>query len=106
MNDRIEGLLDSLNHAIRHGQYARLATLGQSLAAELDKGGALTSAQAASLREKCDRNAICLEAALCGLRAGTARLQEIRHAAHGLTTYDRTGTRALLAPPDFRSHRA
>ncbi|MFN4154144.1 MAG: hypothetical protein ACK4HF_05780 [Paracoccaceae bacterium] len=96
MADSIEVILVDVRKAVLDGDYEQLAMLMRALEhaeAEVDtRDLVLLSA----MKAEAERTAICLQAALSGVRTARRRVSEIAEAARGLTTYDREGTRATV----------
>lgn len=91
-------LLDQTYEALLSGAFATLPELAQRLEQQL-QGTAqdLTEAELRLVRQKADRNAVVLLAAQRGVRSARRRVAEIRTAAAGLVTYDRSGKRAEVS---------
>lgn len=96
----LEALLDAMRGAILAGNLAALGPLGERAEQALTAPPVLAEADARRLREKAQRNMVCLEAAARGVRAARRRLAEVEAAASGgLGTYDAHGQRAQAALP-------
>lgn len=95
-----EALLDDAYTALLKSDFAALAPISARLEEELARASSGLGAEALRrIRQKADRNAVVLLAAQRGMRAARRRLEEIRSAASGLVTYDRSGKRAEVGEP-------
>ncbi len=94
MPHEIAVILDDMHGALLRGELARLAELAPALQAANPQ--TLTAAEAQRIRKQAQRNALCLDAAMSGVKSARRRLADIADAAKGLTTYDKTGVRATL----------
>ncbi len=97
----LETLLDNVHAAVLAGDHATLLQLTPSIEqglARLDPIANLDIAQ--RLQRKAERNAICLQAALRGIRAAHRRVQEVGTARSGFATYDGSGRRAQISNGD------
>lgn len=91
-------LLDQAYDAILKSDYAALPDLSARLEQALDTGAATLGEEVLRrIRQKASRNAVVLLAAQRGIRSARRRLEEVREAASGLTTYDRQGKRAAVS---------
>lgn len=91
----VHALLDQAYDALLAADLAALPDLTRSLEAELQRAMAgMNGDDLRAIRQKADRNAVVLLAAQRGIRAARRRVEEIRSAASGLVTYDRSGRRA------------
>ncbi|QYK41589.1 MAG: hypothetical protein KF887_00110 [Paracoccaceae bacterium] len=94
---RVERMLDLVHVALITGDLAALPSLAAEIEAAVPGEVPIPAAMAGRLRAKADRNARCLEAAGRGLRAARKRLSDITAARGGLSTYDGSGQRHVLA---------
>ena len=92
MEERVILLLEALNMAIRDADFAEVEAIYAELETVFQRGRPEEMRQAQRIASLARRNAVCLEAAAEGLRAGRRRLQEIAAAARG-ETYDHQGQR-------------
>lgn len=97
MTKIIDDILDEIHSCILAGRFHDLQELARSLDSEIplvleDDGKAIER-----IRSKTDRNQKCLLAAMQGLGAAKMRLDDIRRASRGLTTYRQNGSSTLLA---------
>ena len=91
-------LLDLVYQAMLVSDYDALPALSASLEQELDGPSAkITEIGLQTIRQKAARNAAILLAAQKGIRSAQRRLDELRQAALGLVTYDRSGRRAEVS---------
>ena len=97
-------VLDAMHGAVRAGDLAALAPLGDELEAALD-GFPADPAALEGLRARAERNLACLEAAARGLRAARRRVEEVTAAARGLDTYDAGGRRQPIRAEGTALHR-
>lgn len=92
------GLLDQAYAALLKSDLTALPGLAAQLEQELQHGAqSYGEADLRAIRLKADRNAVVLLAAQRGIRAARRRVAEIRAAASGLVTYDRSGKRAEVS---------
>ena len=85
-------LLDEIHGALLRHDYGALGPLGLALEAELDQPSQQLDARAVQvIRARADRNAATLQATTRGIRAALRRMAEVRQAARGMVTYDRSG---------------
>lgn len=91
----LEDLLDRAHQAVRVADFKALAQIEPLLdaAAERFEPGRDTGLLE-RIRHKAARNATCLMAAQKGLKSAVRRLEEVRRAAAGLSTYDGKGKRS------------
>lgn len=102
----VECLMDQMLHALIHAKFQDLQMLSPQLETALAALPAqLDRAVLQRLRRKADRNAACALASGRGVRAALRRLEEIRQAATGLTTYDAKGQRTGRDGPAGLSRR-
>jgi hypothetical protein len=92
--------LDSVHTAILTGQLTGLAHLTQMIGEEAADLTAATQLELQAVRQKAARNALCLQAAMRGIRAAQRRLAELRQASAGHVTYDQKGQRTSLGTAD------
>lgn len=91
-------LLDQAYEALLRSDYAALPGLSADLESELQNPkDKMTEASLQVLRQKANRNASVLLAAQRGIRSARRRLEDMRSAASGLVTYDRSGRRAEVS---------
>lgn len=91
-------LLDQAYEAILKSDYAALPDLSARLEQAMDTAATTLGEEALRrIRQKASRNAVVLLAAQRGIRSARRRLEEVREAASGLTTYDRQGKRAAVS---------
>jgi hypothetical protein len=88
--------LDDVYAAIIAGHLDDLAGMAERITAALTNAGRLTASQLRNLQKQAARNAICLEAAMKGVRAAQRRVTELRTANTGHLTYNQKGERAAL----------
>lgn len=88
--------LDDVYAAIMAGHIDDLAGITETISAGLTNVGRLTASQLRNLQKQAARNAICLEAAMKGVRAAQRRVAELRTANTGHITYNQKGERAAL----------
>ena len=94
--DALTRTLDAVHAAILSG---RIDDLGPLTTAITDNVAHLTTAsepQMRRIRDQAARNALCLQAAMKGVRAAQRRLSELRQVSTGHVTYDQNGQRASL----------
>lgn len=91
----LEDLLDRAHQAVRAADFRALAQIEPLLdaAAEAFDPGR-DAGLLERIRRKAERNAACLLAAQKGLKSAVRRLQDVRRAAAGLSTYDGKGKRS------------
>jgi hypothetical protein len=94
--DSLIATLDSVHVAILVGQIQNLDNLTHKIGMESDDLSSATPQQLHDVRNKAARNALCLQAAMKGIRAAQRRLAELRQAQVGHVTYDQHGQRATL----------
>lgn len=105
MTKIIDDLLDEIHKSILAGRFHDLPGLALTLDAEIPSFVAGNAKVIDRIRSKTERNQKCLMAAMQGFGAAKMRLEDIRRAANGLTTYGKNGSSALLAsyvPPAKR----
>jgi len=96
--------LDKMHAAILQGDFNRLS----QLVPDLDEARRLAESAGhpnpSAIRERAERNALCLQAAIHGVKSARRRIADVANAARGLTTYDKVGGKATLAsvPPKSR----
>jgi hypothetical protein len=97
-------VLDDMHAAILAGDFTRLADLVPDLQDAQQLAETAGHPNPAVLKDKARRNAVCLQAALSGVKSARRRIADIADAARGLTTYDRVGSKATLSvvPPKLR----
>lgn len=81
----LEALLEEERATLKCGDFARLADLSLAKLGALDALSEQASMVRRDLLEQSRRNSKLLEAAAAGLRAGQARLKELRQAAEART---------------------
>lgn len=89
----LEGLMDDLHEALRHGQLSLIESLLARIETEVGKAEGQDHHALRRLHAKAVRNGRLLEATGRGIRAARNRLAEIDAVRNGLTTYDRSGLR-------------
>jgi hypothetical protein len=89
-------VLDATHAAILAGRIGDLDGLTQAMTYHAEDLGMASEAQIRHIRDQAARNALCLQAAMKGIRAAQRRLAELRTARTGHTTYDQNGQRASL----------
>lgn len=94
--DVLIAALDSVHTAILTGQVTGLTHLTQMIGEEASDLTFATQPELQVIRQKAARNALCLQAAMKGIRAAQRRLAELRQASAGHVTYDQNGQRASL----------
>lgn len=102
----LDDALDALAEALIHGRFDQIAGLTSLLEEALSKLEAPAAEDLDRLGRKAARNAACIDSALAGLRAGQARVSDIKQAGLGLTTYDRKGATALITLGPLAGRRA
>lgn len=108
---RVLRLLDLERKLILNGPIAGLAALvarrEAALAEILETETDLPEAFIVALKARAERNGRLLLASLAGVRAGTAEVERIRSTRDSLQTYDPSGARIEVSPPQVtRDHRA
>ena len=98
-------LLDEMHAATLSGDFARLTALLPDLEDARKRVETRGSADPGALRKKAERNALCLQAAVYGVKSARRRIADIAEAARGLTTYDRIGGKATLSDTAPKSRR-
>lgn len=101
----LTSILDDMHAATLSGDFARLTALVPVLDTarkQLETDG---HPRPADVREKAERNAMCLQAAVHGVKSARRRIADIAEAARGLTTYDRVGGKATLSAVAPKSRR-
>jgi len=88
----IEALLDATASAIARADFPLAADLALQIEAVLEAGGLSAAPEMLErLQRKADRNAAHLAAARRGIRSARRRVEELRRALSGLSTYDGKG---------------
>ena len=98
MSEQLDALLDAVHASLLAGAFDDLPGHSERLEQAMAALPMPSGQEARRLRAKSLRNESCLKAALAGIQAARIRIQEIRKAAAGLTTYDRSGVRAIPSP--------
>jgi hypothetical protein len=101
---RLAAALDALETGLRSGLPGGLPEIGAEIeeaAAALSASGA-TGRDLAVLRQRTVRLLARIDAARQGVLAARARLRALSAAREGIGTYDRSGTRSVLAPTGRR----
>ncbi|PYE84567.1 flagellar biosynthesis protein FlgN [Pseudoroseicyclus aestuarii] len=100
--DRALALLERERRALLSADWEALdriaplkARLAETLGAQPEAG--LTPRRLAEIRRAAGRNGAIMTAAMEGLRDGARRLQEIRRAQSGFSSYDSAGRQARVA---------
>jgi hypothetical protein len=88
--------LDAVHAAIISGRIDALGPLTDVITDNVARLATATEPQMRRLRDQAARNALCLQAAIKGIRAAQRRLAELRQAGAGHVTYDQNGQRASL----------
>lgn len=101
MTHDLETTLDQMHAAILAADFKGLSRMLPALQVAEEQMQSQGLANPGTIREKAARNATCLQASLQGVKAARRRLTDIADAAKGLTTYDKTGGKAVL--PAFPS---
>ena len=91
--DALTRLMDEVNEAVRHGDFATLPELAARLTAAEAELQRLTPEGLRCLKAQAERNARTMLAARRGVKAARRRIAEVLAAARGLVTYDRAGHR-------------
>lgn len=89
--------LDKVHGALLAGAFGQLQTLSADIERLLETADIRTEQDAALIRQKADRNAACLGAAMQGVRAAQRRLTDLREASTGHRTYGPGGQRSAIA---------
>jgi hypothetical protein len=109
MAERLDRTLDHVFALLRDGHLTELKPALTDLEAAMvpppAAGTAATGERLARLRQKAERNAVCLKAAARGLRSARRRIAEVRAAATGLSAYDAQGQRLDAAAAAARISR-
>ncbi len=90
-------ILDDMHAAILSGDFenlTRLVPLLEAAHAQIESDG---HPSPATVLQKAERNALCLQAAIYGVKSARRRVADIADAARGFTTYDRVGGKATLS---------
>lgn len=97
-------ILDDMHAAILAGDFNRLSMLVPGLEQARQQAEVAGHPEPRLVHGKAERNALCLQAAIFGVKSARRRIADIAEAARGLTTYDRVGTKATLSsiPPKSR----
>lgn len=91
----LEDLLDRAHQAVRVADFNALAQIEPLLDAAAERfDPGRDTALIERVRRKAARNATCLLAAQKGLKSAVRRLEDVRRAAAGLSTYDGKGKRS------------
>lgn len=85
--------LDAIHAALCEGRIADLEGRTEALVAAMEMMREDDAPALEMIRGKADRNAVCLEGAMRGLRAARRRIAEIRAIEAGSATYDPQGRR-------------
>jgi hypothetical protein len=96
MARNLAAILDDMHAALLAGDFARLNALVPDLEDARAQVVAHGHPDPTALRDKARRNALCLQAAVYGVKSARRRIADIAEAARGLTTYDRVGSKATL----------
>ena len=88
--------LDATHAAILAGRINDLGALTQVISDHAVDFGTASQGQMRRIRDQAARNALCLQAAIKGIRAAQRRLAELRAASTGHATYNQNGKRASL----------
>lgn len=98
-------ILDDMHAAILVGDFGRLAQLSLTLDSARREVEDFGHPAPELIQAKAQRNAICLQAAILGVKSAQRRVADIAQAARGLTTYDRGGVKATLIAHPAQSRR-
>lgn len=96
MSDTLADVLTALRNAILAGDLRQLPDLVERLSALQETPPPLSLAEAQAARTLAEANATLIRASLSGLGAARRRLDQIRQACAGLSTYDHGGKRRSL----------
>ena len=102
----LDEALDAMAEALIQGRFYQIAELTSVLEEAVLKLDAPATEELERLGRKAARCAACIEAALAGLRAGQARVHDVKQASLGLMTYDRKGATALIKVGSMAGRRA
>lgn len=104
MAHKISGVLQDMRKAVTAGEYQLLADLVPALEAAEAEAMSNGVDDPASVRTQAEQTSACLQAAILGVKSARRRMADILQAEKGLTTYDRTGTKATMPiqPPVSR----
>ena len=104
MTHDLGGVLDDMHAAILVADFSRLSLLLPGLEEARKEAERVGHPAPRSVQSKAQRNAICLQAAMLGVKSAQRRIADVTQAAMGLTTYDRVGVKATLSavPPTSR----
>lgn len=105
MQPNMATVLDAMQTAILSGDFKRLAALVPDLEEAEKQAVAHGVANPGAIREKAARNAVCLQAALYGVKSARRRIADIAAATQGLTTYGRNGGKATLPAASAKPRR-
>jgi hypothetical protein len=94
--DALIRALDAVHTAILAGRIDDLGPLADRISAGSSDLSAASESQMRRIHSMAARNAVCLQAAMKGIRAAQRRLAELRAATSGHATYDQNGQRASL----------
>jgi hypothetical protein len=94
--DVLTRALDAVHTAILSGRIDDLGPLTDVITHNAAQLATATEPQMRHVRDQAARNALCLQAAMKGIRAAQRRLSELRQASTGHVTYDHNGQRAAL----------
>lgn len=97
MASDLSTLLDEMYTATLSGDFARLNALVPDLEDARKRVEISGHGNPGALRQQAERNALCLKAAVYGVKSARRRIADIADAARGLTTYDRVGGKATLS---------
>lgn len=98
-------ILDDMHAAILAGDFGRLTTLVPGLEDARELAERAGHPNPAVIQSKAERNALCLQAAIYGVKSARRRVADIADAARGLTTYGRDGGKATLSSASPKSRR-
>lgn len=100
MSDSLPSILTALRSAILVGDLRQLPALAERLSTIQEAMPPMSRNEAQAARTLAEDNATLLRASLSGLAAARRRLEQIRQACAGLTTYDHGGKRRSLPADD------
>lgn len=101
MTHDLGAVLDDMHAAILIADFGRLSQLVPDLETARQAAESAPHPAPHTVQQKAQRNAICLQAAMLGVKSAQRRIADVALAAKGLTTYDRGGIKATLStiPP-------
>ncbi len=104
MTHNLGMILDDMYAAILAGDFDQLSNLVPGLEDARELAERVGFPDPISIGKRAERNALCLQAAIYGVKSARRRVADIAEAARGLTTYDRVGGKATLSatPPKSR----